>query len=728
MQAAVLGVWALLLAAEQSARLCSPIYYFATGRCLWGWLGLGLQLPGLLVQGLSYLWFREDRDGRGGCGLLLLLHLLQLGVWKRHWDAAWTLLCGGCGGPSQLPPLQGAALGTLRLLEALLQATPHLLLQTYILLSPGPGAVVPGVSALCAWLSLSWTLACYTQCLGAMRRGGPPAPWAALLCQLLWRMGMLAARTLSLVLFCRTYRLWVLVITGAHWLGVTFWLVAQQSDVVHSTCHWRLFNLLVGAVGVFCYLNFWGGPSGRRVAAFYTVMSLENVALLLLATNLLQWPPSGSLWPAVSALLGTLIGGVALGLYYSWLHPESTAIRSRFLRSLCGRAGGDSADGGPSRGGLGANVKDSHEPASVQKPLPASGCPHGWAGSQVSGVPSAPQHHWLLVKLALKTGNPARLGAVLGGHPAGGCCPATWHKSHLSPTKRMPLSSQRAPPSSPPEDLVAERAAGSPPEASSYISFVSNDRHKGSTSSLEDSPCGGKGGPTLYFSATAGGTTPDGTVAGGTMADGTTAKETTASGTTAGGITTGRTTADGTTAGKTTAGGTTADGTMADGTTTNGTTAGGTTADGTMADGTTTNGTTAGGTITDDAMAKRTKAHGATPSPRDGQLMKQTPPSRKRLGDGGQAQPAPHSFPVAMASISPIRCPASSLCHGSCRAHSEQGAQPGEPAGHLSPPRAWPGVSLRPADQPCLTSTPKPECPPRVHSQTEGQTAQADAV
>lgn len=50
---------------------------------------------------------------------------------------------------------------------------------------------------------------------------------------------------------------------------MTFWLVAQQSDIVDSTCHWRLFNLLVGAVYVLCYLGFWDGPSRHRMATFY---------------------------------------------------------------------------------------------------------------------------------------------------------------------------------------------------------------------------------------------------------------------------------------------------------------------------------------------------------------------------------------------------------------------------------------------------------------------------
>ncbi|KAK2505727.1 hypothetical protein MC885_003569 [Smutsia gigantea] len=56
---------------------------------------------------------------------------------------------------------------------------------------------------------------------------------------------------------------------GAHWPVMTFWLGAQQSDIVDSTCCWRLFNLLVGAMYIFCYLNFWDSPSRNRVATSY---------------------------------------------------------------------------------------------------------------------------------------------------------------------------------------------------------------------------------------------------------------------------------------------------------------------------------------------------------------------------------------------------------------------------------------------------------------------------
>lgn len=72
----------------------------------------------------------------------------------------------------------------------------------------------PGISALASWSSLSWALVSYNRFLGIMKPGHQTVLWAALLCQQLWRMGMLGARVLSLVLFCRVYRVWVLVVGG----------------------------------------------------------------------------------------------------------------------------------------------------------------------------------------------------------------------------------------------------------------------------------------------------------------------------------------------------------------------------------------------------------------------------------------------------------------------------------------------------------------------------------
>lgn len=57
---------------------------------------------------------------------------------------------------------------------------------------------------------------CYARFAGSVRPGhlSPPWTWAALLCQQLWRMGMVGARVLSLALFFRSHGAWGLAVAG----------------------------------------------------------------------------------------------------------------------------------------------------------------------------------------------------------------------------------------------------------------------------------------------------------------------------------------------------------------------------------------------------------------------------------------------------------------------------------------------------------------------------------
>ncbi|XP_058522647.1 XK-related protein 5 [Ochotona princeps] len=493
MHSGLLGLSALLQAAEQSARLCTTAYYFTTGQLLWGWLALSVLLPGVLVQSLSYLWLQADGHPRH-CSQLCL-HLLQLGVWKRHWDAVWATRSeeGQAAGRST-PWLQEADLSALRLLEALLQTGPHLLLQAYIFLDSDFTDPVPGVSALLAWSSLAWALVCYTQLLGVVKPGRQAGPWATLFCQQLWRMGMLGSRVLSLVLFCKVHRIWVLVVGGAHWLGMTFWLAAQQSDIADSTCHWRLFNLLVGAVYIFCYLDFWASPSRNRMVTFYLVMLLENAALLLLATDFGPREPQTSLWTAVGAMSGFLTGSVSLVTYYSLLHPRSSSIWQGFVRKCCTVAASDKAET-PSPPGAAALARERSgssqgEPNELRSlaepPSLETGPSEAGLWDQTSGVDSfLSAHHWLLLKLALKTGDVSKIYTVFRDDRPGWLCAPTWTSGpRCSPQGRPPCSQREFPPairepssgenSSESEDAPKEVAG--PWEASSYVSLASEHR------------------------------------------------------------------------------------------------------------------------------------------------------------------------------------------------------------------------------------------------------------
>ncbi|NXW95182.1 XKR5 protein, partial [Alopecoenas beccarii] len=271
MRGAFPGLCLALLAAERGARLCTIIHYLVRGQL--GWFGLTITciVPGYAAQLFSILWFRTD--GRQPSCWLLVLHLLQLGLWKRYWDVSRTAAKAGDSvhAGEVLMPLGDVCV--LRLLEALLQTLPHLLLQAYVVVAVDPASFIPGVSAGMSLLSLAWALVSYSCFTHLMKPGHLCPPAMAILCLLLWRTGMLGTRVLALVLFARLYSFWVFAVAGAHWLLMSFWLVAQQTDIVAQPWRWRLFNCLGGALYIFCYINVRPGPSKHRMAVFYTVSS-----------------------------------------------------------------------------------------------------------------------------------------------------------------------------------------------------------------------------------------------------------------------------------------------------------------------------------------------------------------------------------------------------------------------------------------------------------------------
>ncbi len=70
--------------------------------------------------------------------------------------------------------------------------------------------------------------------------------------------------------------------SGVHWLGATFWMVSQQTDIIRSTSRWRVFNLVLGAIHIFLFLNVKYGQSRCRMAGFYLVCVCVCVVLVIL--------------------------------------------------------------------------------------------------------------------------------------------------------------------------------------------------------------------------------------------------------------------------------------------------------------------------------------------------------------------------------------------------------------------------------------------------------------
>uniref|UniRef100_A0A671PY94 XK-related protein n=1 Tax=Sinocyclocheilus anshuiensis TaxID=1608454 RepID=A0A671PY94_9TELE len=381
---------------------CVGFYLWQEELCLAG-LTFAFLLPGSLVQVLSFRWYRADGDKRTCYNFII--HTLHLGIFKR------------CVCSHAQEVMQNADLSALRLLEVLLMTLPQTLLQTYALTITDYGLSSP--VALCdgvCLLSLSWALVLYSRACCLIRPGHLQMPPAALLCQLLWRMGMLAARFTSLALFTRTFGCWVIGVIASHWLMAALWLVSQQTDIYVGQWSWRVFNIILGGVHLLLFLNVKNGPSRFRMAGFYTVMLLENATLLLAASDILTDASWDRLTVPTAVLCSFLLGLTSLMLYYRFLHPKPTEISLGLgQRAHMGR---ECLQQGDSSFSLGDK---SLPPA----PLPIL-FPSSHPSLSLSGIPKCRHHHWLLIRLALKTGDPVKINRAYGAGGVSGILVVDW--------------------------------------------------------------------------------------------------------------------------------------------------------------------------------------------------------------------------------------------------------------------------------------------------------------
>ncbi|TKS69942.1 XK-related protein 5 [Collichthys lucidus] len=328
-QVCVFAFTAFLIVAERTALIYCFVYYLWVGHnyCyahLAGFTALFL-LPGWGPQWLSYLWYLSD--GRIRRKSLTWTHILHLGIFKRLWECL------------SLPDedvygeiMQQADASALRLFEALVVTLPQTLLQTYVLICTDIGIKSPAsVCFVVCLLSLAWALVLYARACSLIRPGHLQMTPAAILCRLLWRVSMLGSRFAVLMLFTRIFKQWILGVIGVHWLGATFWMVSQQTDIIRSTSRWRIFNLVLGAIHIFLFLNVKYGQSRCRMAGFYLAMFLENAFLLLASSwlfTMVSWDTVGI--PAAVFCSFLIGGGTLMDLpiqWEGWKHHHWLLIR-----------------------------------------------------------------------------------------------------------------------------------------------------------------------------------------------------------------------------------------------------------------------------------------------------------------------------------------------------------------------------------------------------------------
>jgi hypothetical protein len=187
-------------------------------------------------------------------------------------------------------------------------------------------------SILSSLFEISWSIASYNR---ALRRSTPNkrnATRFATIVQFLWRFCTISSRVLAVGLFISEFSYWVCPVAIGHWGIMTIWLMHQQTRFCDTDtgearpCQEYLFNMIIGAIYLFCFVNVKDEPTRYKYLAYYLIAFVQNISFIVLwylKSDPLKWYHI----PALIAVVAAFLLGILLMLIYYWfLHPNGRPL------------------------------------------------------------------------------------------------------------------------------------------------------------------------------------------------------------------------------------------------------------------------------------------------------------------------------------------------------------------------------------------------------------------
>jgi hypothetical protein len=181
-------------------------------------------------------------------------------------------------------------------------------------------------------IELSWSIASYNR---ALRRSTPDkrnTTRFGTILQFLWRVCTIGSRVLAVALFMSEYSYWLCPIGIGHWGVMTIWIMHQQTRFCDNDrgdprpCHEYLFNMIIGAIYLFCFLNVKDEPTRYKYLSYYTIAFAENISLILLwyiKSDPTKWYHT----PALVTVISAFFAGILFMLIYYWFfHPNGRPL------------------------------------------------------------------------------------------------------------------------------------------------------------------------------------------------------------------------------------------------------------------------------------------------------------------------------------------------------------------------------------------------------------------
>lgn len=132
----------------------------------------------------------------------------------------------------------------------------------------------------------------------------------------LWRLFTIGARVVCFALFASAFSYWIFIVVGCHWWVMFVWVFLQKNELCTSSVGEVFFKVVMATVHVFCFFNLCEGRTRLRYAIFYTLVYLENMAMMVTWHRFL---PTESPWyvlPAMVFVLGLFFVGILFQVVY----------------------------------------------------------------------------------------------------------------------------------------------------------------------------------------------------------------------------------------------------------------------------------------------------------------------------------------------------------------------------------------------------------------------------
>eukprot|EP00066_Takifugu_rubripes_P005310 XP_003969277.1 PREDICTED: XK-related protein 8-like [Takifugu rubripes] len=335
-----LGLLFLLLDIGLDILALVTFYQEKSHVCL-GLLLLFLLGSSVLVQAFSWLWYSYENFSRHtrveqcpSPGQLLLLHVLQLGIYFRHAGVVETsvnsFLAEQQGSHGDNAVFLSHDLSMLRLIETFSESAPQLVLMLTIILQRGELDPVTALKALGSASAIAFSVTMYHRSLRSFLPDKKQQNMASSVVYFLWNVILIASRLTALALFASLLPCFIFAHFICSWLLFFFFVWRSKTDFMDSPGGEWLYRATVGLIWYFDWFNVVEGRTRYRTLLYHGYM-LADISLLCALwcwrTTATEQPyfelsPLQAAITAVSVVACYILGLFIKMIYYRRFHPN----------------------------------------------------------------------------------------------------------------------------------------------------------------------------------------------------------------------------------------------------------------------------------------------------------------------------------------------------------------------------------------------------------------------